>query len=198
MSVYFHGSFGLNRPYMSDLLAALIKDKNASPEKLAAPFGYGAPFAQKYRTWLVKTGILKASREAQMTPFGEVIWSHDPKFENVATLWFMHHRLSASPENAEAWHFFIKEFLVENSTFSKEDLEEELANKFMPHSMKHFKKGSPMNKVITKKVLECYTETRALGGLKIIIKEGKIFKRGNPSKQGPWKSINQFEEDLIK
>lgn len=150
--------------HMSGVLTALLKDKKISPERLAKPFGYGAPFAQKYRTWLVKTGILKTSREAQLTPFGEVIWSHDSKFENEITKWFMHHQLSLDPENAEAWYFFIKSFLPKNKTFTKEDLQNQLAMKMMPHSEKHFRKGSPMNTRITNKLIECYTKPEGLGG----------------------------------
>ena len=181
---------------MSGLLAALLKDKNAAPEKLAAPFGYGAPFAQKYRTWLVKTGILKTSRDAQMTPFGEVIWSHDPKFENVATHWFMHHQLSLDPENAEAWYFFVKSFLPKNKTFTKEDLQNQLAMKMMPHSEKHFRKGSSMNTTITNKLIECYTKPEALGNLCLLTFDGRSFKGGNPEVLGPWNNMAEFENEL--
>ncbi|WP_185154427.1 DUF4007 family protein [Fulvivirga sp. M361] len=129
---------------MSGILTALLKSPNASPEQLAVPFGYQAPFAQKYRTWLVKTGILKSSRHAELTTFGEVIWSNDPKLQNTVTKWFMHHKLTFDQENAEAWHFFVQSFLQKNRTFTKEDLQNQLAMKMMPHSDKHFRKGSPM------------------------------------------------------
>ena len=174
---------------MSGILAALLKDENASNEELAIPFGYRAPFGQKYRTWLVKTGILKNIRKAKLTPFGEVIWSHDPKLENIPTQWFMHHQLSADPENAEAWHFFVKSFLPKNKTFTKKDLQNQLAMKMMPHSEKHFRKGSPMNTRITNKLLECYTKPEALGDLGILnVTDEKNFEFNEPSLLGPWKT----------
>ncbi len=43
MSVLFHGSFGLNREYMSGLLAHALSDATAKDKELAKPFGYGAP-----------------------------------------------------------------------------------------------------------------------------------------------------------
>ncbi len=166
---------------MSGVLAALIKDKNVSFENLAAPFGYGAPFGQKYRTWLVKTGILKNRRKAELTPFGEVIWSHDPELENNVTKWFMHLQLSIDPENAEAWHFFVQLFLPKNKTFTKVDLQNHLAMKMMPHSEKHFRQGSPMNATITNKLIECYIEPKALGDLEIVSQiDDKKYKSNNP------------------
>lgn len=189
MSVYFHGSFGLNRPYMSGVLATLLNDENASDEKLAAPFGYRPPFGQKYRTWLVKTGILKNTRKAELTPFGEVIWSNDSEFEHTTTKWFMHRQLSIDPKNAEAWHFFVKSFLPKNTIFTKEDVQNQLAMKMMPHSEKHFRKGSPMNTRITNKLIECYTAPEALSDLKVIGEIDKLrYKFNNPSVLGPWKS----------
>ncbi|WP_456459193.1 DUF4007 family protein [Reichenbachiella sp.] len=187
MSVYFHGSFGLNRIYMSGILTALLKSPNASPEQLAVPFGYQAPFAQKYRTWLVKTGILKSSRQAELTTFGEVIWSNDPKLQNTVTKWFMHHQLTFDQENAEAWHFFVQSFLQKNRTFTKEDLQNQLAMKMMPHSDKHFRKGSPMNTRISNKLIECYTKTEALGDLGVVtIVDRHKYQFNNPKILGPW------------
>ncbi len=196
MSVYFHGSFGLNRLYMSGLLVALLKDKNASPEKLAAPFGYSAPFGQKYRTWLVKTGILENTRNPTLTSFGEIIWLNDPKFETPVTQWFIHHQLSIDPENAEAWHFFAQSFLPKNKTFTKEDLQNQLAMKMMPHSEKHFRKGSSMNATITKKLIECYTEPKALGDLEIVSQiDNKKYQFNNPKSLGPWKGPDELQNN---
>ena len=57
MTVYFHGSFGLNREYMAGVLQGALAKPKISDKELAKPFGYGAPFSQRYRSWLHKTGI---------------------------------------------------------------------------------------------------------------------------------------------
>lgn len=174
---------------MSGILSAILKNPNAHPDKLAEPFGYRAPFTQKYRTWLIKTGILKNSKQVELTPFGEVIWSKDSKFEHKSTNWFMYHQLSIDKEKAESWHFFINSFLPNNKTFTKEDLQNQLAMKMMVHSEKHFQKGSQMNRVITNKLIECYTQPEALGDLEIIeTVSQQEYQFNNPSSLGPWKN----------
>jgi len=57
MAVYFHGSFGLNRSYMAGMLKLALGDPGLRDKELAQPFGYGAPFSAKYRSWLNKAGL---------------------------------------------------------------------------------------------------------------------------------------------
>ena len=121
MSVYFHGSFGLNRKFMAGILKGLILNPDANNNELAKPYGYKAPFTQRYRSWLNKTGIIEGKRSIRLTPAGEIIWKKDPKLESIITKWFLHHELTSDPEKAEAWYYFIKEFLPKNKSFSKMD-----------------------------------------------------------------------------
>ena len=74
MTVYFHGSFGLNREYMAGVLAASLKKPGASGDEIAEPFGYKAPFTGRYRSWLHKTGLTTKRRNTELTPVGEVVW----------------------------------------------------------------------------------------------------------------------------
>ena len=57
MTVYFHGSFGLNRTYMAKILEAALKGPKLKDKDLGSIFGYGAPFSSRYRSWLHKTGL---------------------------------------------------------------------------------------------------------------------------------------------
>ena len=111
MSVLFHGNFGLNREYMSGLLDIALKKPGVKDKDLAKPFGYGAPFGQRYRSWLHKTGVTKMELPMELTPMGEVVYKKDPKFKTLTTQWFFHHELVTDPERSEAWHFFALEFL---------------------------------------------------------------------------------------
>ena len=145
MTVYFHGSFGLNREYMAGVLASSLKNPAASGDEIAAPFGYKAPFTGRYKSWLHKTGLTTKGRKTTLTPIGEVVWKHDPKFKSVVTQWLMHHELTTDPERAEAWHYFANQFLPSHKSFGIEELENGLAMKLMSHHPSHFGKGLVLN-----------------------------------------------------
>ncbi len=189
MAVYFHGNFGLNRPYMAGILKHAQADSSAKDADLAKPFGYGAPMVAKYRSWLHKTGLTESGRPLSLTPAGEVVWEKDPNLESLTTQWFMHWELTQHPTRAEAWHFFIHEFLPKHASFIREDLLEGLSEKLRAHSEKHFGTGSMLIKVIARKLIDCYTDDAALGSLGIIRADGKQLTRGQGEKNhGPWNS----------
>lgn len=197
MSVFFHGSFGLNRSHMSAVLRACITMPDKSDMEIAQPFGYKAPFTKKYKTWLIKTGIVNSGKGFRLTEPGRVIFDNDPTFQSTAAKWFLHHNLVSDAAVAETWYFFIYEFLPSQKSFVRADLQEGLAMKLMPHSAKHFASGSPMNKTISKKLLECYSGSEALGDLGLISVEGKdLYKVQKPKVIGPWASIRELEEAI--
>ncbi|OEK03917.1 hypothetical protein BFP97_16895 [Roseivirga sp. 4D4] len=172
---------------MSGVLKALVTNSGASAAEVASPFGFGAPFTNKYKTWLQKTGLIKGK---VLTPYGEVVFKIDPKLESAITQWFMHHQLIKNPIDAEAWYFFIMEFLPQHDSFSRTQLETALEMKLMSHSVEHFSKGRPMNRVISKKLIDCYLLEEGLGGLGLL-KQSKDneFVRQNPKNSlGPWNS----------
>ena len=154
MTVLFHGNFGLNRAYMSGILAAGLKNPKLKDKDLAKPFRYGAPFAARYRSWLHKCGVTEMGLPFRLTPMGEVVFSKDPGFEALTTQWFLHHELVTDPDRSEAWHFFALEFLPKNERFTKEKLLMGLMNKLRSHSEQHFGPGSKLNQTILKKIIE--------------------------------------------
>lgn len=186
MTVYFHGNFGLDRARMAGILKRALKNPDMRDIALAEPFGYKAPFAAKYRTWLHKTGIAELGFPLRLTPMGEVVWKHDPKLESLTTLWFMHHELTTDPTRAEAWHYFYHEFLPAHDTFTNNDLIMGLMGKLRRHSEKHFGPSSKLNPVIARKLTECYTVPQALGVLGIIVKQADSYKVRRPRQRGPW------------
>ena len=106
MTVYFHGSFGLNRKYMSGVLATSLKKPNATGDEIAEPFGYKAPFTGRYKSWLHKTGLATKGRKTVLTPVGEVVWENDPKLESLVTQWLLHYELSTDPEPGRSMALF--------------------------------------------------------------------------------------------
>lgn len=190
MAVYFHGSFGLNRSHMAGILKLALNDPGLRDKELAKPFGYGAPFSAKYRSWLNKAGLAEMGYPLKLTPKGTVVWEKDPALTSLTTQWFMHWELTQDPEKAEAWHFFVKEFLPGHASFTRQDLLDGLAKKLSPHSMKHFGPGSKLNKVIARKLIDCYTEESALGALGLLRPDGKrwVYTPADHS-LGPWDDV---------
>ena len=199
MTVYFHGSFGLRREYLASILSHGLKDARAKDRALAKPFGYGAPFAAKYRSWLHKVGLTERGLPLHLTPFGEVVVKQDPRLDRRVTHWWLHHELTTDPLRAEAWHYFVRRFLPKHSGFTRQDLLDALSAKLSEHSVKHFGPGSPLTKTIVRKLLECYTEDYALGSLGVIIASGPGFRRGDRKSQiGPWASPKELAAAYAK
>lgn len=193
MTVYFHGSFGLNRDRMSGILDVVLKDLSIRDQEIAEGFGYNAPFTARYRSWLHKTGMIKVGYPVQLTDLGKIVYENDPKLESSVSQWFLHHELTEDPDRAEAWHFFLNEFLPAKNIFTKKDLLVGLTDKLRVHSEKHFGPNSNLNKVILRKILECYTADFALGRLKLLsVKNNKYYY--NYQLKGPWKSITGLAE----
>ena len=197
MSVLFHGSFGLNRSHMSGLLTKAIKGPSLKDKDLAKPFGYGAPFAARYRSWLHKCGVTDMGLPMKLTPMGEVVFKNDPGFNTLTTQWFLHHELVTDPERSEAWHYFALEFLPKHSSFTKDELLMGIMNKLRSHSEQHFGPGSGLNKTILKKIIEVYTGEQGLGELNLIKAEGGHFVRQNPKILGPWKTVDAISKSYL-
>jgi len=168
MTVFFHGNFALDRPRMAQLLSLALANPEYSDKDLAKPFGYGAPFASVYRSWLHKTGLSNLRRPVTMTDLGKVVLRHDKDLSAKPSLWFMHHQLTHKPDRAEAWHFFIHKFRPAHENFTTEDLRRGLILQLSPHDMKHFGEGSTMIRIITRKLIDCYTSETALGPLALV------------------------------
>ncbi|MFC1876235.1 DUF4007 family protein [Thermodesulfobacteriota bacterium] len=197
MTVYFHGSFGLNRGRMAGILRAAFKDPELRDQEIAELFDYNAPFTARYRSWLHKTGMIELRYPIRLTEMGKAIFDHDSELEALTTQWFFHHELTTDPARTEAWHFFIHEFLPAHKTFSKEDLLSGLTEKLRAHSEKHFGPGSKLNKVILRKILECYTAEDALGGLNLITEMKNGYACNDKINiKGPWRSTSELIKEF--
>lgn len=186
MSVLFHGNFALDRTRMSALIQLALANPKYKDDELAQPFGYKAPFAATYRSWLHKVGLAEMGLPLKLTPLGKVVVENDPSLGTMTTQWHLHHQLVTDPERAEAWHFFALKFLPKHAVFSKQDLLDGLAVQLSPHSMKHFGPGSKLNQQIMRKILQVYTSPEGFGDLNLISQDGKGFKRLAPKVMGPW------------
>lgn len=189
MTVFFHGNFGLHRERMAKLAKAASENQTLGDDGLAAPFGYGAPFAATYRSWLHKTGMAERGRPFRLTEYGKVAIERDPSFSTPVTMWLMHHELTVDAERVETWHFFMEEFRSKHTEFSKAELQDGLMLKLRSHSEKHFGPMSKMNPIIVRKLIECYTASTALGNLGLLRSLDKDrFAFGSVKAIGPWKN----------
>ncbi len=182
MTVFFHGNFGMNRERMSCVLKAGLENPTYRDAELAKPFGYGAPFASAYRSWLHKSGVIELRLPITLTNFGEVLCLRDPDFFKAPTLWYLNQQLTTDPVRAEAWHFFMGEFRSLHPRFSVTDLRNALVMKLSAHDAKHFGPKSKMIPVIARKLLECYTAEAGLGDLKLLRSaSGETYEFSNGS-----------------
>jgi hypothetical protein len=129
----------------------------------------------------------------KLTPMGEVVRKKDRKFHSLTTQWFLHHELVGAPERAEAWHFFVAEFLPNHSRFTWSDLIDALTEKLRYNNEQHFGPGSTLNKQIALKIVQVYTEDAELGQLGLISKDGNEYVRSEAKVAGLWKPPKQLE-----
>lgn len=168
MAVFFHGNFGINRERMYCILKAGLENPTHRDAELAKPFGYGAPFASAYRSWLHKCGVIELKLPMTLTDFGKVLCMNDPGFCKAPTHWYLHQQLTTDPVRAEAWHFFMGQFRSKNARFSVTDLRNALVMKLSAHDATHFGPHSKMIPIIARKLLESYTSQLGLGPLKLL------------------------------
>lgn len=192
MSVYFHAYFNLNRERLSGVLNDLIEKPKSSEEQIALKFGYKAPFTKRYKSWLKKCGIIENSPKVKLTEYGKVIYKNDPKLKKEPTLLYMHSFLTNSEENAEVWNYFYYTFLTQNESFTKSELSEALSMKLMPHNPNHFRKNSPMIKVITKVLIDSYISKTAFGSLGIVELKDNIYLRRKTKTPYNWTNTESF------
>ncbi len=197
MAVYFHGNFGLNRDRLAGLLQYGLENPELKDKELARPFGYGAPYAQRYRNWLYRVGITELGLPMKLTPMGAVVYENDPRLESLVTQWFMHWELTTDPIRAETWHFFYHTFLARHRRFTKEDFQQVLMVYLSEeHSQQHFGRKSTMLPGITRAILDCYISDYALGSLSLITsRDGKNYKKQeNVPSIGPWISKDTLQQ----
>lgn len=191
MAVYFHGNFGLNRERLAGLLQLGLETPELKDKELAKPFGYGAPYAQRYRNWLHRTGITDLGLPLKLTPLGKIVYENDPKLDSLVTQWFLHWELTTDQERAETWHVFYYDFLPQHDNFSRDDLQAALMKYLSEkHGHEHFGPQSTMLPGITRIILDCYTNVLGLGELGLIrVKNDRFLRLNNIQKQGPWDSM---------
>jgi hypothetical protein len=82
MAILFHGNFALVRPRVAGLMKLVLQRSEFKDKVWAEPFGYDAPFAAFYRSWLHKTGLTKLRLPLELTEMGKIVFENDPSLES--------------------------------------------------------------------------------------------------------------------
>lgn len=117
----FKGMAAIKQVEDGGRLPTIFLDKD-SPERL----GIGRNMVRALRYWMQATGLAEERLEGRavqhLTPFGELVWQHDPYLESEGTLWLIHYNLVCNRELSTSWYWFFNHY-VPNSFTDEQALE---------------------------------------------------------------------------
>jgi Protein of unknown function (DUF4007) len=171
MSLTFHQTFPLDCENLMKLLSRVEKDPFVSNEQIAEFTGIGIGKdrgkgkVQPTIDYASYSGLIRSltengSRKLQITETGRVLMERDPYLKKPASLWVLHFFLSRDGSEAEAWSFFIQDFLPRYGEFTRGILESELGEKFG--------KRAKIRSINPGVLLNSYTDGKSLAPLRII------------------------------
>lgn len=162
--------------------------------------GIGSNMVKALRYWLQAVGLTQeptsGKRTQNFTELGNLIYKHDPYFEERGTLWLLQYRLASNSDLATAWYFFFNEFSMQEFTknnfvtalknyvemqndsteIATRSLEDDfncIIGTYLPRNKIDDKKISPENNIVCP-----FSE---LGLIEILNKRQKIFRKNIPS-----------------
>ncbi len=125
-----HETFYLRDGWLSKGLASIVQNPRIFREKDApVQLGIGRNMVRSLGFWMLATGLAERVKDEQrvlvhrLTPFGRMVWEHDPYLEDEGTLWLIHYHLACSREQATTWYWFFNHFaptLFDKETFLSE------------------------------------------------------------------------------
>lgn len=136
-----HETFSVREGWLHKGLRMLREEPDKLYHEHAADYlGVGSNMAKSIRHWLQATGLAQPDEDRrgrlQPTPFGLLIFEHDPYFIEIDTWWLLHINLVSSPPYADTWYWFFSSFNLERFDRSVvvENLRQyvQLNNKRMP------------------------------------------------------------------
>ena len=92
--------------------------------------GIGANMVKSLRYWLQAIGVTQepssGKRLQALTPFGQLVFTHDKYIEEIGTLYLLHYKLASNKEMATSWYYFFNEFSL--SDFAKDDFSTQISS----------------------------------------------------------------------
>jgi len=182
MDLSFHQNFRLERNNIAKILKCIKDNPTITNVEIYEATGIGIgkdPQHGKvlptilYSLYggLIMKEQVDGQRHLKLSDVGEIVFDNDSYLRKRVSHWVMHYHLSRMDSDAEAWAFFIHEFLQHHGSFTRKELEAALAEKF---------EGKATVKSINPGVLlSCYIdEENALGKLRLLRerKRGEYFR----------------------
>lgn len=125
-----HETFYLRDGWLGKGLSAIVNNPRIFREKDApVQLGIGRNMVRSLGFWMLATGLAERTKDEQrvlvhtLTPFGQMVWQHDPYLEDEGSLWLVHYHLVCSREQATTWYWFFNHFaptLFDKETFLAE------------------------------------------------------------------------------
>ena len=125
-----HETFYLRDGWLSKGLVSIARNPRIFREKDApVQLGIGRNMVRSLGFWTLAAGLAERVKDEQrvlvhrLTPFGQMVWKHDPYLEDEGTLWLVHYHLACSREQATTWYWFFNHFaptLFDKETFLTE------------------------------------------------------------------------------
>lgn len=128
-----HDTFFIRKGWIYKGMKNVLRDKyvfmgvNDNPMDV---LGIGTNMVKSLRYWLQATGLTRepvaGKRFQELTPFGNIVFSHDKYIEEIGTLWLLHYKLASNINDATAWYYFFNEFKL--NEFTRDDFVVHLDN----------------------------------------------------------------------
>lgn len=146
MQINKHGSFYIRNGWPTKIVDAINSDPYVfSPNnelKAVDDIGVGRVMIKAMRYWAVTLGLSAESKTQQgvlheLTPFGGIVSTADPYFQDRGTLWLLHRNLTSDKDNATAWFWAFNE--LGTKVFSKETFSSEFSSYLQKNGEKYAK-----------------------------------------------------------
>lgn len=172
----FHQTFSLDCENLAKLLSLIEKRPLATNVDISQATGIGIGKdvrkgkVQPTIDYATYSGLLKSageskSRELQLTEVGKIVLQNDEWLKKPSTQWVLHYHLSHEGSKAEAWVFFVHEFLPNYGEFERINLESELKRQFGDRA-----KIKSINPGV---LLTTYLDSNGLGRIRLIREHAK-------------------------
>ena len=166
-------AIGIGKGFSSmdlDLISRITRFYGERPqapyEEVCAAVGLNRPKVEGYNSLLKHFGL---ALKRELTPLGQVVSRNDEYLRDPGTLCVLHYQLCAN-QAAEVWHFASNKFLPDHKRFTRDELEQALAEAGIGEGKTHLPSDISL-------FLHSYTneESRALRGIGYLRKTGDVY-----------------------
>jgi len=178
-TIGFYQNFNLDLQRLSNALRCVQSDPEMGHSALAHCMSVNAPVAEGFSSWLRHAGLTitvthtepQKTATHKLSPFGELVYRHDPTLMDRGTQWILHYYLSTKRvESSDAWYVLINRYLPICLNFTSDQFQSYFTSTIG---------DSATNQLALSKdplaALSTYTRSDALAQLHILEKQNKKY-----------------------